>query len=84
MSQDDIEHNMRTQKVYNDMIDEEINLENPEDVPNEPKEIKNQPVDEVHNVSDDSEGDVPSPRDEDDEDMGGNYLQTNIKIWGRI
>lgn len=61
---DDPASNMNVKKVYNDMIDEEIDLENPEEVPNEPKELKNQPVDEVHNVSDDSaEMNVPSPED---------------------
>lgn len=69
MSNEDLDPNMRPKKVYNDMIDEEINLENPEEITNQPKEIKNQPVDEVHNVSDDS-GDVPSPR-EDEEDFAG-------------
>ena len=56
--------NMNVKKVYNDMIDEEIDLEEPEDVPQEAQAIKNQPVDEVHEISDDSgEMHVPSPED---------------------
>lgn len=61
---DDPTANMNVKKVYNDMIDEEIDLDQPEEVPNQPKELKNQPVDEVHHVSDDSaEMNVPSPED---------------------
>ena len=56
--------NMNVKKVYNDMIDEEIDLDEPEDVPQEPQALKNQPVDEVHELSDDSgEMHVPSPDD---------------------
>jgi hypothetical protein len=56
--------NMNVKKIYNDMIDEEIDLDEPEDVGQEPQAIKNQPVDEVHEISDDSgEMHVPSPED---------------------
>lgn len=55
---------MNFKKVKNDMIDEEVNLDNPEDVPLEPRAVKNQHVDEVHHLSDDShEMNVPSPED---------------------
>jgi hypothetical protein len=58
------EEGMNVKKVYNDMIDEEIDLDQPEDVPQEAMAIKNQPVDEVHELSDDSgEMHVPSPED---------------------
>lgn len=61
---DDQNSNMNVKKVYNDMIDEEIDLDQPEEIPQHPKELKNQPVDEVHHVSDDSaEMHVPSPED---------------------
>lgn len=33
--------NMNVKKVYNDMIDEEIDLDEPEDVPQEPQALKN-------------------------------------------
>jgi hypothetical protein len=55
------EDNMNVKKVYNDVIDEEIDLENPEEVPNT-QALKNQPVDEVHHVSEDLGAiQVPSP-----------------------
>lgn len=60
----DANDNMNVRKVYNDMIDEEIDLDTPEDVPVEPQTLKNQPVDEVHEISEDSgEMHVPSPED---------------------
>lgn len=60
----DTTENMNVKKVYNDMIDEEIDLDESEDVPQEPQALKNQPVDEVHEISDDSgEMHVPSPED---------------------
>lgn len=56
--------NMNVKKVYNDMIDEEIDLEEPEHVPDQPHALKNQPLDEVHEISDDSRDmHVPSPED---------------------
>lgn len=58
------EDNMNAKKVFNDVVDEEIELDTPEDIPNHPQALKNQPVDEVHHVSDDSaEMHVPSPED---------------------
>ncbi len=56
--------NMNVKKVYNDMIDEEIDLDEPEDIENQPHALKNQPLDEVHEISDDSRDlHVPSPED---------------------
>ena len=56
--------NMQVKLVKNDMIDEEIDLDQPEDVPQQTEELKNELVDEVHHISDDSrEMHVPSPED---------------------
>lgn len=57
--------NLNARKIYNDVVDEEIDLENPEDVPGQMERFKNQPVDEAHALSDNSEVDVPSPEDEE-------------------
>ena len=58
------EQNMQVKLVKNDMIDEEIDLEQPEEVPQQVEELKNELVDEVHQISDDSrEMHVPSPDD---------------------
>lgn len=47
------------------MVDEEIDLHNPEEVMNNVANLKNQPIDEVHHISDGSADDVPSPHGED-------------------
>lgn len=56
---------LQGQRVYNDLIDERIDLDNPEDVLTNMEAIKNQPIDEVHQISDGSADDVPSPQDEE-------------------
>lgn len=68
---DDQTGNMNVKKVYNDMIDEEIDLDQPEEIPQHAKELKNQPVDEVHHVSDDDSAEmhVPSPEDSENSNL---------------
>lgn len=61
---------LQGRKIYNDLVDEQIDLENPEEVLNNMEAIKNQPIDEVHQISDGSADDVPSPQDEE----GGSLL----------
>ena len=64
MSNNDLDKNMKnTRKVFNDVIDEEINLDHPEDINPKQQVIKNQPVDEEVNISEDSNHDIPSPQD---------------------
>ena len=41
MSEQEIEKNMNTKQIYNDVIDEEINLDNPEDVLPKEQKISN-------------------------------------------
>lgn len=52
--------------IYNQMIDEEYELEEGEDVIEE-RELKNQIMDGEVNVSDDSQNYLPTPPNEDDE-----------------
>lgn len=68
MDNEDIENNMVAEKIKNEMVDEVINLEEPEEINMEQK-IKNQPVDEVHNLSDDSDNHIPSPEDSMADDL---------------
>ena len=63
---DTIDNNLVSRKVYNDVIDEEIDLEQPEDIPPQNKKIENNHIDEVIQISSESGEDVPSPRDNPD------------------
>ena len=66
----EMENNMKTQKIKNEMVDEVIDLEEPEEV-NQEQKLKNQAVDEVHMISSNSEDNhVPSQ----DDDSNGTLL----------
>lgn len=65
----DIENNMQSEKIKNEMVDEVINLQEPEEV-NQEQKLKNQPVDEVHMISSNSQDDhIPSQDDSQDQAM---------------
>jgi len=61
---------LQSQKIYNNLVDEQIELDNPEEVMANVAQVQNQHVDEVHNMTDNSAEDVPSPpgADGDSED----------------
>lgn len=50
--------------MYNDVIDEEIDLEKPEEIGLQNKKIENNHIDEVVQISSEEGEDVPSPREE--------------------
>ena len=60
----DMENNMRTQKIKNEMVDEVIDLEEPEEI-NQEQKLKNQAVDEVHMISSNSEDNQVPSQDDD-------------------
>lgn len=65
MNEQQMEDNLVSRKVYNDVIDEEIDLEKPEDIEPNAEKIENNHIDEVVQITSDSgEEEVPSPRDE--------------------
>jgi intraflagellar transport protein 46 len=61
-----VQDNLVSRKVYNDVIDEEIDLEKPEDIPPQNKKIENNHIDEVVQISSESGEDVPSPRENEE------------------
>lgn len=76
--QQQIDENLVSRKVYNDVIDEEIDLENPEQIPMQNKKIENNHIDEVVQISSDDGDDVPSPRDGDDQVFGDENQQMDV------
>lgn len=56
---------LKGKKIYNDLVDEQIDLDNPEEVLANVENLRNQQVDEVHPLSDASAEDVPSPQDDE-------------------
>lgn len=55
--------NLVSRQIYNDVIDEEIDLEKPEEILPQNKVIENNHIDEVVQISSEEGEDVPSPRD---------------------
>lgn len=62
-----MESKLEGKKIYNDVIDEEYELEDEDEII-EQQEIKNQLVDEEVNVTDDSQNYIPTPPNEEDEE----------------
>lgn len=67
--QQQISDNLVSRKIYNDVIDEEIDLEKPEEILPQNRQIENNHIDEVVQISSEEGEDVPSPRDNGDGDV---------------
>ena len=74
-----IDGNLVSRKVYNDVIDEEIDLEKPEEILPQNKKIENNHIDEVVQISSEEGEDVPSPREEGEAFDGANQNMANFK-----
>ena len=83
LGEEKMEDNLVSRKVYNDVIDEEIDLEKPEDIPPQNKKIENNHIDEVVQISSESGEDVPSPRENEeapfqDDDMKDDQMKNKM------